>query len=81
MKVRHISLVDRWSERIQELQSRQIPQRISPGVATGFVTWTRSFGFQPGDPDIVAGRPSMGKTALRVEHRRERRSRLKHAVA
>ena len=36
-----------------------------PGVPTGFVDLDqKTSGFQPGDLIIVAGRPSMGKTAF-----------------
>ncbi len=51
-------------ERIDMLYSRDNPSDVT-GVATGFTDLDeRTSGFQPGDLIIVAGRPSMGKTAL-----------------
>ena len=51
-------------ERIDMLYSRDNPSDVT-GVATGFVDLDeRTSGFQPGDLIIVAGRPSMGKTAF-----------------
>jgi replicative DNA helicase len=53
-------------ERIDELYSRDNPNDIT-GVPTGFVDLDRmTSGLQPGDLIIVAGRPSMGKTAFSV---------------
>jgi replicative DNA helicase len=51
-------------ERIDLLYNRDNPSDVT-GVPTGFADVDRmTSGFQPGDLVIVAGRPSMGKTAL-----------------
>ncbi|UCH49202.1 MAG: replicative DNA helicase [Betaproteobacteria bacterium] len=51
-------------ERIDLLYNRDNPSDVT-GVPTGFADLDRmTSGFQPGDLVIVAGRPSMGKTAL-----------------
>jgi replicative DNA helicase len=51
-------------ERIDHLHSQDNPSDIT-GVPTGFVDLDRmTAGLQPGDLIIVAGRPSMGKTAF-----------------
>ncbi|WP_151446498.1 replicative DNA helicase [Lacisediminimonas profundi] len=51
-------------ERIDELYNRDNQNEIT-GVPTGFVDLDRmTSGLQPGDLVIVAGRPSMGKTAF-----------------
>jgi replicative DNA helicase len=51
-------------ERIDELYNRDQTSEIT-GVPTGFVDLDRmTSGLQPGDLIIVAGRPSMGKTAF-----------------
>ncbi len=51
-------------EKIEQLFSRDDPSDVT-GVATGFTDLDRmTSGLQPGDLVIVAGRPSMGKTAL-----------------
>ena len=51
-------------ERIDHLHSQENPSDIT-GVPTGFVDLDRmTAGLQPGDLIIVAGRPSMGKTAF-----------------
>jgi replicative DNA helicase len=51
-------------ERIDHLHSQDNPSDIT-GVPTGFVDIDRmTAGLQPGDLIIVAGRPSMGKTAF-----------------
>ena len=51
-------------ERIDMLYSRDNPSDVT-GVATGFADLDeRTSGLQPGDLVIVAGRPSMGKTAF-----------------
>ncbi|MFM8466825.1 MAG: replicative DNA helicase [Oxalobacteraceae bacterium] len=53
-------------ERIDELYNRDNPNDIT-GVPTGFLDLDRmTSGLQPGDLVIVAGRPSMGKTAFSV---------------
>jgi len=53
-------------ERIEELFNREHPTDVT-GIATGFSDLDRmTAGLQPGDLVIVAGRPSMGKTALAV---------------
>ncbi|MGN6388279.1 MAG: replicative DNA helicase [Burkholderiaceae bacterium] len=53
-------------ERIDELFNRDNQSEIT-GVPTGFVDLDRmTSGLQPGDLIIVAGRPSMGKTAFSV---------------
>jgi replicative DNA helicase len=53
-------------ERIDELYNRENPNDIT-GVPTGFVDLDRmTSGLQKGDLVIVAGRPSMGKTAFSV---------------
>ena len=51
-------------ERIEELYDRENPSDIT-GVPTGFDDLDRmTSGLQPGDMIVVAGRPSMGKTAF-----------------
>ena len=51
-------------ERIETLYNRDDPSDVT-GVPTGFTDLDRmTSGFQPGDLVVVAGRPSMGKTAL-----------------
>jgi replicative DNA helicase len=51
-------------ERIETLYNRDDPSDVT-GVPTGFGDLDRmTSGFQPGDLIVVAGRPSMGKTAL-----------------
>jgi replicative DNA helicase len=61
----HINpLLTQVVERIQELHDRENPSEIT-GVPTGFTDLDRmTSGLQPGDLIIVAGRPSMGKTAF-----------------
>ncbi|OIO79673.1 MAG: replicative DNA helicase [Hydrogenophilales bacterium CG03_land_8_20_14_0_80_62_28] len=50
--------------RIDELYNRDNPSDIT-GIATGFADLdSKTSGLQPGDLIVVAGRPSMGKTAL-----------------
>ena len=62
---KHINpLLTEVVERIQELHDRDNPSDIT-GVPTGFVDLDQqTSGLQPGDLIIVAGRPSMGKTAF-----------------
>ncbi len=56
-------LLTKVVERIQELFERANPSDVT-GVPTGFADIDRmTSGLQPGDLIIVAGRPSMGKTA------------------
>jgi len=51
-------------DRIETLYNRDNPSDVT-GVPTGFADLDRmTSGFQPGDLVVVAGRPSMGKTAL-----------------
>jgi len=51
-------------ERIETLYSRDNPSDVT-GVPTGYSDLDRmTSGFQPGDLIVIAGRPSMGKTAL-----------------
>ena len=51
-------------DRIEQLYNRDNPSDVT-GVATGFNDLDKeTAGLQPGDLVIVAGRPSMGKTAL-----------------
>lgn len=51
-------------ERIELLYSQDNPSNIT-GIASGFYDLDqKTSGFQPGDLIIVAGRPSMGKTAF-----------------
>jgi len=61
----HINpLLTQVVERIQELHDRDNPSDIT-GIPTGFLDLDqKTSGLQPGDLIIVAGRPSMGKTAF-----------------
>ncbi|MCF7530021.1 replicative DNA helicase [Neisseria lisongii] len=53
-------------ERIDMLYSRDNPDEVT-GISTGFIDLDKkTSGLQPGDLIIVAGRPSMGKTAFSV---------------
>jgi replicative DNA helicase len=53
-------------ERIDELYHRENPDEVT-GIPTGFRDLDeKTSGLQPGDLVIVAGRPSMGKTAFSV---------------
>jgi len=57
-------LLSQVVDRIQELYDRENPSDIT-GVPTGFTDLDeKTSGLQPGDMIIVAGRPSMGKTAF-----------------
>jgi len=59
-------LLSQVVERIETLYGRDNPSDIT-GTATGFTDLDRmTSGLQPGDLVIVAGRPSMGKTAFAV---------------
>ena len=62
--VRLAPLLTRVVERIQELFERSSTSDVT-GVPTGFSDLdSKTCGLQPGDLIIIAGRPSMGKTAL-----------------
>ncbi len=59
-------LLSQVVERIETLYARDNPSDIT-GIATGFTDLDRkTSGFHPGDLIIIAGRPSMGKTALAI---------------
>src|SRR5665811_1417341 len=59
-------LLSQVVERIETLYGRDNPSDIT-GTATGFTDLDRlTSGLQPGELIIVAGRPSMGKTALAI---------------
>jgi replicative DNA helicase len=59
-------LLSQVVERIETLYARDNPSDIT-GTATGFTDLDRmTSGLQPGDLVIVAGRPSMGKTAFSI---------------
>ncbi len=58
------SLLTGVVERIETLYNRDDPSAVT-GVPTGFADLDeKTSGLQPGDLIVVAGRPSMGKTAL-----------------
>ena len=58
------TLLAKVVERIETLYNRDDPSDVT-GVPTGFADLDRmTSGLQPGDLVVVAGRPSMGKTAL-----------------
>ncbi|MCB6182412.1 replicative DNA helicase [Leeia sp. TBRC 13508] len=60
------TLLTQVVERIDELYHRDTDSDVT-GVATGFIDLdNKTSGLQPGDLIIVAGRPSMGKTAFAV---------------
>ena len=60
------SLLTQVVERIETLYSRDNASDVT-GIATGFTDLdSMTSGLQPGDLVIVAGRPSMGKTAFSV---------------
>ncbi|MBV8210298.1 MAG: replicative DNA helicase [Burkholderiaceae bacterium] len=62
--VRLEPLLTRVVERVQELFERAGASDVT-GVPTGFVDLdSKTSGLQPGDLVVIAGRPSMGKTAL-----------------
>jgi replicative DNA helicase len=62
--VRLEPLLTRVVERIQELFERSGSSDVT-GVPTGFTDLdSKTSGLQPGDLIVIAGRPSMGKTAL-----------------
>ena len=59
------SLKELLHDGYQELQKRYEDQRSVTGVSTGFIDLDKSTaGLQRGDLIIIAGRPSMGKTAF-----------------
>ena len=59
-------LLSQVVERIETLYARDKPSDIT-GTATGFTDLDRkTSGLHPGDLIIIAGRPSMGKTALAI---------------
>ncbi len=60
------ALLTQVVERIETLYGRDNPSDIT-GIATGFSDLdSKTSGLQPGDLIIVAGRPSMGKTAFAI---------------
>ena len=60
------SLLTQVVERIETLYGREDSSDVT-GVATGFTDLdSKTSGLQPGDLIIVAGRPSMGKTAFAI---------------
>lgn len=68
-------------ERIEILYNQDNPSDVT-GVATGFHDLDqKTSGFQPGDLIIVAGRPSMGKTAFSLNIAEHVALELKKAVA
>ncbi|HEY0268646.1 MAG TPA: replicative DNA helicase [Methyloradius sp.] len=57
-------LLPQVADRIDQLFQRDNPSDVT-GVSTGYTDLdSKTSGFQPGDLIIVAGRPSMGKTAF-----------------
>lgn len=59
-------LLGKVVERVDELYNQNNPNDVT-GVPTGFTDLDRmTSGLQPGDLVIVAGRPSMGKTAFSI---------------
>jgi replicative DNA helicase len=59
-------LLTKVVERIETLYSRDDPNDVT-GIATGFTDIDgMTSGLQPGDLVVVAGRPSMGKTAFAI---------------
>ncbi|GKS68230.1 primary replicative DNA helicase [Nitrosomonas sp. PY1] len=68
-------------ERIELLYSQDNPSNIT-GIASGFYDLDqKTSGFQPGDLIIVAGRPSMGKTAFSLNIAENVALELKKPVA
>jgi replicative DNA helicase len=60
----HRILLSKVYERIDHLHSQDNPSDVT-GVPTGFIDLdVKTAGMQPGDLIVVAGRPSMGKTAF-----------------
>jgi replicative DNA helicase len=59
-------LVTQVAERVEELYKRDNPSNVT-GIATGYTDLdNETAGLQKGDLVIVAGRPSMGKTAFAI---------------
>ncbi|HLD10105.1 MAG TPA: DnaB-like helicase N-terminal domain-containing protein, partial [Methylophilaceae bacterium] len=59
-------LLPQVADRIDQLFQRDNPSDVT-GIPTGFTDLdSMTSGFQPGELIIVAGRPSMGKTALSI---------------
>jgi replicative DNA helicase len=59
-------LLSQVVERIETLYARDNPSDVT-GIATGYTDLDRkTSGLHPGDLIIIAGRPSMGKTALAI---------------
>ena len=83
-KANFVSLSDLTAQaidRIEELYRRDNPGDVT-GVATGYTDLDRmTAGLQPGDLIIVAGRPSMGKTAFSLNIGEHVALRLKKPVA
>ena len=68
-------------ERIEVLYNQENPSDVT-GIATGFHDLDqKTSGFQPGDLIIVAGRPSMGKTAFSLNIAEHVALELKKPVA
>ena len=68
-------------DRVEELYRRDNPSDVT-GLATGYKDLdTMTAGLQPGDLVIVAGRPSMGKTAFALNIGEHVAIRLKKPVA
>ena len=60
-----VSIQDLAGDTIRELEELHERREFITGVPTGFTQLDqKTAGFQPGDLIIIAGRPSMGKTAL-----------------
>ncbi len=68
-------------DRIEKLYNRENPSDIT-GLATGFHDLDRiTSGLQPGDMIVVAGRPSMGKTAFALNIAEHAGMELRQPVA
>lgn len=69
---RQLSLIRHAGEFLREsvarMQQRAEADTDLAGIPTSFPTWDRlTGGFQPGDLNIIAARPSVGKTALALQ--------------
>ena len=74
-------LLTKVVERIEELYQRDNPSDVT-GLATGYNDLdSKTSGFQPGDLIIIAGRPSMGKTALAINMAEHAALNLRKTVA